>query len=559
MTVTNEDELAPPQPARQVQAPDRKAPVLKVVAAAVSLIALSYFAYLFVADRFPSTAGMRTDAPSASYPQQEPAAPPPRVVSQPQARPPMPQQPKAPAREGMLPPGLEPEPTEERAVPVAAPPVQQPPLPQVIQPLPREVVPMQQIPQQQPLPRQQPLPIQPGQPQTTLPQGVSPRTADPRGQAPLPGQPQVIAPQPQPPPAQPRRPRSQPETVTDDLSDASGVLPQDVSRIATASVLPKATAQVPADPNIVPTQAAGAQGLPGLAIQNSPMRPEDVYAAQQRRALAARSQTAAERVFEAAPPQPQRPQAMVAPVTPAKAQPDPRMRGEDMLPVGTPANGLVPLPPAAIGPTSLRTAAAQGDVAAQFEVAARFAEGRGVKQDFRQAHDWYQRAAAKGHVPSQYRIGTLFERGLGVPADIGRAKAWYKRAAEQGNVKAMHNLAVLSANSEGGQTPDYTTAAQWFLEAANRGLADSQFNLAVLHENGLGVRKDNVEAAKWYAIAARGGDPEAFKRRDALRARLSTVDNARLEASIAGFKRKAVDKKANEAKVAGLISTAPRR
>mgnify|MGYP003338068922 CR=1 FL=1 len=129
------------------------------------------------------------------------------------------------------------------------------------------------------------------------------------------------------------------------------------------------------------------------------------------------------------------------------------------------------LPPATIGPLSLRLAAQRGDPGAEFEVAARFAEGKGVKTDFKKAMEWYQRAAQKGFVPAQYRLATIHERGLAGKADLQRARVWYKRAAEQGNVKAMHNLAVLSAGREAG-TPDYPNAAQWFQEAADRGLAD---------------------------------------------------------------------------------------
>jgi localization factor PodJL len=187
-------------------------------------------------------------------------------------------------------------------------------------------------------------------------------------------------------------------------------------------------------------------------------------------------------------------------------------------PVRLPEAGMarsVEMPPAMIGPLSLRHAAAKGDATAQLEVASRFAEGRGVPQDFTQAATWYQRAATQGHANAQFRLGALYERGLGVSADLARARVWYIRAAEQGNVRAMHNLAVLSAGRP-GVAPDYPTAVHWFSEAANRGLADSQYNLGILYESGLGVPSSSVEAYKWYALAARTGDKEAAKRRDAV-------------------------------------------
>lgn len=214
------------------------------------------------------------------------------------------------------------------------------------------------------------------------------------------------------------------------------------------------------------------------------------------------------------------------------------------------AKSTLELPPLQIGPNSLRTAAANGDASAQFEVAARFAEAKGVTQDFALAAVWYQRAATQGLAQAQYRLASLYERGLGVDSDGSRARVWYSRAAEQGNLKAMHNLAVLSAGSDNG-TPDYTTAAHWFSRAAEHGLADSQFNLGVLHENGLGVTKDPIGAYKWYALAAAGGDAEAARRRELLKPKLDPMSLAAGLRAVGEWKPRAPNALANDPRVAG--------
>jgi localization factor PodJL len=214
------------------------------------------------------------------------------------------------------------------------------------------------------------------------------------------------------------------------------------------------------------------------------------------------------------------------------------------------ANAPLDLPPATVGPLSLRLAAAKGDPSAEFEVGARLAEGKGTKQDFKEAIRWYQRSATRGFAQSQYRLATLFERGLGTKPDLARARIWYQRAAEQGNVKAMHNLAVLSAGRESGN-PDYMTAAKWFESAALHGLADSQFNLAVLTEAGLGVAKDQKRAFKWFSLAARSGDGEAVRRRDGLKAQMSPADLAEAEALASTFSPKPAVPLINDARVAG--------
>jgi localization factor PodJL len=213
------------------------------------------------------------------------------------------------------------------------------------------------------------------------------------------------------------------------------------------------------------------------------------------------------------------------------------------------SRGAVELPPATIGPMSLRIAAQQGDPAAAFDVGVRFAEAKGVKQDFQQAVIWYSRAAQKGFVPAQYRLATIYEGGLHGTQDIPRAKVWYKRAADQGHVKAMHNLAVLAAGSNQSQ-PDYQTASRWFAEAADRGLADSQFNLGVLHESGLGVAKDPLQAFKWFALAARSGDKEALRRRDQIMATFTPQAAQTAERLVQSWRARPTDMKANDPRTA---------
>ena len=208
------------------------------------------------------------------------------------------------------------------------------------------------------------------------------------------------------------------------------------------------------------------------------------------------------------------------------------------------------LPPATVGPLSLRLAAANGDPSAAFEVGARLAEGKGTNQDFHEAVIWYQKSASQGFAQAQYRLATLYERGLGLKKDLGRAQTWYQRAAEQGHVKAMHNLAVISAGRNSGN-PDYMTAAQWFERAADFGLSDSQFNLAVLHENGLGLAKDPVEAYKWYSLAAQGGDKEALRRRDSLKAQLTADQRLQAERELSAFQPKRGVPLVNDPRVAG--------
>jgi localization factor PodJL len=184
--------------------------------------------------------------------------------------------------------------------------------------------------------------------------------------------------------------------------------------------------------------------------------------------------------------------------------------------------------PAGIGGRVLIAAATAGEPAAAYEVATRFAEGRGVPRSFAQAAVWYERAAKTGLAPALFRLGALYEKGEGVTKDLNEARRLYIAAADKGNVNAMHNIGVLYSEGIDGK-PDFKVAAQWFRRSAMFGIGDSQYNLAVLYARGLGVGRDMAEAYRWFALAAKAGDADAGKKRDDVAARLdpNTLATAR--------------------------------
>jgi localization factor PodJL len=187
-------------------------------------------------------------------------------------------------------------------------------------------------------------------------------------------------------------------------------------------------------------------------------------------------------------------------------------------PDAAPPGATDKLPPATIGP-GLRNAALAGNPAAEYELAVRYAEGRGVPPSIEQAAHWFERAANHGLAPAQYRLGSLYEKGQGVKKDLEAARRLYVAAANKGNGKAMHNLAVLYAEGLNGE-PDYRNASQWFRKAADYGIADSQHNLGILYARGIGVEQNLAESYKWFALAAQQGDKDSAKKRDDVAARL---------------------------------------
>ncbi|WP_153771044.1 peptidoglycan-binding protein [Labrenzia sp. CE80] len=215
--------------------------------------------------------------------------------------------------------------------------------------------------------------------------------------------------------------------------------------------------------------------------------------------------------------------------------------GQDVVP----ASLVAKLPPEAVGPMALRSAAASGNAAAAFLVGVKYTEGKSVPADLAEAAKWYQKAADLGLAPAEYRLASLYEKGRGVEKDLEKARQLYTKAAEAGNAKAMHNLAVLYA--EGADSaPDFAKAGKWFESAANYGVKDSLFNLGILYARGLGVEKDLVASYKWFAIAADQGDRDAAKKRDDVANMMDQETLAAARLAVETFKLKTPDPVANK-------------
>jgi localization factor PodJL len=190
--------------------------------------------------------------------------------------------------------------------------------------------------------------------------------------------------------------------------------------------------------------------------------------------------------------------------------------------------------PETIGSATLRNAALKGDASAAFEVGVRYAEGKGVAQNYDEAAKWYDRAAQANVVPAMFRLGALFEKGLGAKKDLDVARRYYVLAADRGNAKAMHNLAVLDADG-GTKGANYKSASYWFRKAADRGVADSQFNLGILYARGIGVEQNLAESFKWFSLAAAQGDVDAGRKRDDVAKRLDPQSLAAARLAVQTF------------------------
>ncbi len=210
----------------------------------------------------------------------------------------------------------------------------------------------------------------------------------------------------------------------------------------------------------------------------------------------------------------------------------------------TPLKAVTSLKKKPKGATSLLVLASQGDAQAQYRVAHRYGNGKGVTKNPALSVEWFEKSAKAGYVPAIYRLATMYERGTGVVKNYRRAMELYKSAAGKGNIKAMHNLAVLYMGGHLGKG-DFKSAVKWYKEAADYGVRDSQFNLAIIFHNGLANKVDLIKAYKWYKLAALAGDEEARDIASDLLQELSDAQKKQVNGILGNWKKKTPDKNAN--------------
>ncbi|MBF0322310.1 MAG: sel1 repeat family protein, partial [Magnetococcales bacterium] len=199
-------------------------------------------------------------------------------------------------------------------------------------------------------------------------------------------------------------------------------------------------------------------------------------------------------------------------------------------------------------------AADMGDENAQRHLAALYAAGKGVRRDARAAQYWSQKASAQARerekreppkeTPDQYwvfagdavilppaehaaqrmqilPVGSappspgfrVKGEGDGAPragdhVELPRLMTRLQRMAEAGNLAAQVSLAQRHADGTGTPRNDLE-AARWFQMAAVQGDSHAQLTMGMLYAQGRGVDRNDQEAVNWFRKAAVQGMPEA--------------------------------------------------
>jgi TPR repeat protein len=156
-----------------------------------------------------------------------------------------------------------------------------------------------------------------------------------------------------------------------------------------------------------------------------------------------------------------------------------------------------------------------------------------------------RRLADQGDAAAQYNLGLLYAGGQGVPQDADEAMRWLRKAAEQGLLDAQFSLGFslvfkaltdTSRVDRAAAAAEMAEAAQWARKAADRGNAPAQVLLGGLYDDLPGVEHDDVQAYKWFAVAAAGGNADGAELRDKVAARMTPARIEEAKALAAAWK-----------------------
>ena len=154
-----------------------------------------------------------------------------------------------------------------------------------------------------------------------------------------------------------------------------------------------------------------------------------------------------------------------------------------------------------------RSLAEKGNVSAQNRLGYLYEIGAGVDRDWLKAAEWYSKAAEAGDENAGAALGFIGRNWVRVNSTGNRViYELVEKAAKMGNARAQFSLGLMNYRI-GDLSFDQTTgnlneALIWYRRAADQGDVDSEIVLALAYAKGIGVQQDDIEAYKWYDIAA---------------------------------------------------------
>jgi hypothetical protein len=134
---------------------------------------------------------------------------------------------------------------------------------------------------------------------------------------------------------------------------------------------------------------------------------------------------------------------------------------------------------------------------AEFMVGTMYKHGNELEKSAAEAMKWYRKAAEKGHASAAVDLGLYYARGEEVAKDTAEAEKWFKMAAKQGYASAFFQLAKIYETGTLTVKKNQTEAVKWYQKAAEQGHNKATRAMVVCYWEGIGVEKNDTEAARW--------------------------------------------------------------
>lgn len=134
---------------------------------------------------------------------------------------------------------------------------------------------------------------------------------------------------------------------------------------------------------------------------------------------------------------------------------------------------------------------------AEYDMAVHLLNTSKHKLDLDEAKALLGRSTQRHYAPGINAKGVMLYTGFGgVDKDIAGAHDYFRLACYQNLPAAQNNLAVALLNRNDVR-PNYSTAHFLLERAAAAGNMAARTNLSIVYKFGLGVEKDDAEAAEW--------------------------------------------------------------
>lgn len=148
-----------------------------------------------------------------------------------------------------------------------------------------------------------------------------------------------------------------------------------------------------------------------------------------------------------------------------------------------------------------------GDSYATNELGIMFGKGEHVKQNSRQAFDFFKKAVEldEQNITAVENLAYCYREGEGVDKNSTKAFELYERAAEAGSAGAMNELGDMYFFGKGTKE-NRSKAFQWYLRAAQNGDFDGMANVGTCYIYGDGTSQDTYEGERWLKKSAEGGN-----------------------------------------------------